>query len=497
MNPHDMRLLKQQLKAKRLYVKASPTIDQNVNKAIHAAQSGLTATTFRKCEPNIWRQIMRSPISKLTAMVIVVITIFIMYLMPNSPMLAIANAMDKASAFYAQCDTLHMKSRMYLEDKDIDGNDVILTNEVWLDIKNYRWQVSTPGYATNFDKKKQRNVVTIYDSPLYYDGGDYSMMLNPKEAKVAYIYVNEYAKRHTVRTLLDRYILMAFGEPDMYDRYEIEGTEIIRGELCDQYVGILNIHGETMRVVTWLSQTSGEIMKNNTYVQETDKPDRLYSTIEVMERNIECDDALFEYNIPEGYTPYNSPDTLVAGPQLGVRLSNGEYWLNHYVLFVLPDSSVIACWQSGLVEKDKDLTLMLEALEFGGDLPHLGMTPNRLTYQDDQHQKVTLMGRHLVTTQLNGQYFQWSLYVPTTEIDTNTVTGRMISYKYDYDTYPKKRLGSNSYPKANAYVLDKEDYYNFILKTMAIYSDDHAVPENLDYNSVLDLAASIREVVAE
>jgi hypothetical protein len=151
---------------------------------------------------------------------------------------------------------------------------------------------------------------------------------------------------------------------------------------------------------------------------------------------------------------------------------------------------VILGWCSLDRESETSQEYLFENLEFGGSLPKLpveiwGLKPSGWTGD------ITYVGQHLAYTQKGDKFIEWSLYVPEGSPPARSeMLGYDVLYRFNLEEEPKWRI---------AYTLDygieiksEEDFDIWVIGAITELSDNGVAPDDVSYESVLQLAERIR-----
>jgi hypothetical protein len=216
--------------------------------------------------------------------------------------------------------------------------------------------------------------------------------------------------------------------------------------------------------------------------------------------NVVVPDEVFAMEIPEDYTLKNTKETAIPlelGGGGGVGYSDDQCSLRADTLigFMMSDGSVIVAWNSVNTKSAIPQDELFMGLEFGGPLPKLpveiyGLKPAGMSSD------ITYTGYHLTCTQKAGKFIEWSLYVPDgTPPASVRQLGCDVLYRFNLDHEPKWIIGLTV--NCSLPIEAFEDFGKWVLGAMAELSDDGKAPENVTYESVLQLAEQIRESLAQ
>ena len=163
---------------------------------------------------------------------------------------------------------------------------------------------------------------------------------------------------------------------------------------------------------------------------------------------------------------------------------------------MLENGSIIMGW----VTKEKGAEWpgkeSFDGLKVGGELPKLPGEISGFRFNekvdDKSDEVIRWVGRHLAVTELNGEFYEWSLYVPTSEIP-------FYEGIRNYAPFIKRHPGGWKDP-ANyrtkrtfgIFTIRSNEFDTYIRGAMAELSDDGVVPEHVTYENVVKLTEEIR-----
>ena len=99
-------------------------------------------------------------------------------------------------------------------------------------------------------------------------------------------------------------------------------------------------------------------------------------------------------------------------------------------------------------------------------------------------------------TQKKGKFYEWGIYVADEWLTPGGVLGYRLLHKYNPENREVKATISLSMA-AELTIDNTEDFDIFVLGAMAELSDDRKAPDDITYESVLQLAERIRESLVE
>jgi len=287
-----------------------------------------------------------------------------------------------------------------------------------------------------------------------------------------------------------------FGDISKLDNFVKTGQEEIDGLEYDIWEGevVHSVTKDTTRFKYWLSPSTGESNQVQAWAKLSDGQYRLAYEYDRIERNVDVPDVIFTMEVPQGYVLRNTKETAMPLElDDGGSVHCGNFTLDPRISFTLSNGSVILGWFSVNRESETSQVKLFEDLEFGGALPKLpveiwGLKPGGWTGD------ITYVGRHIVYTRKGDMFIEWSLYVPETLPPARSeMLGYDVLYRFNLEEKPKWRIG---------YTLDygirietEEDFNTWVLGAMAELSDDGKAPENVTYESVLQLSEQGQRVI--
>jgi hypothetical protein len=267
----------------------------------------------------------------------------------------------------------------------------------------------------------------------------------------------------------------------------------------------------------WVSPTSGKIKRyrhwTKWYVHLKADEIEEKEWYQDIEREISIDPILpedvFNMELPEDYNLTNSKEN--AAPYELNEWFFPSMWLGRSLIgrvaltAALPNGIVIIGWSVD-DPSSKYLTTneLFENLIPGQSLPKMpveilyGLAPKseqrnqRVIFNDTS---ISYTGRHLAYSQKNGKFIEWAIYIPNKKVKAREVLPKCEiilgmdpeNRKWRHSRYNSGRLGL-SY----LFIQQEDDFDSFVRGAMAELSDSGAAPENVTYDSVLELAEDIR-----
>ncbi len=437
-------------------------------------------------QPNIWRIIMKSKITKFAAAAVIIIAILI-------GINQFGGSIDGSSRAYAMTDVpelfysarnIHMKAIMYFPEGGEDADSAVIEVEHWLDIENGRWRSTKPCTYSGPEGFKFSLTEEIFD------GGRFEMNINHEKKQASFTRISELQKDLRCRRYAETMMTFLCGDPQFYDLYENIGTEVIDGHTYDIWeMVVTQARMGDMKMQSWLSPETGDFAKAIIWLKEGDNDWAKKLEITTMEQNIIMPDELFVIEAPDGYKMTNTRQTAYEGKFAALTGGWNSFVLEKYLMFALPDGSVIMCWASRDEDSDQSQAPLFADLQFGGGFPKL---PNEVyaLEMNLKGQKMMLHGRHLCYTQQNEKFYEWGLYVPKEELSQPEarVLACTLVFRNHSGAKTNARLGSTP----DLLIRGSHDFDEFVLGAMAEFSDDQSAPYDITYENILDLIEDIR-----
>jgi len=443
--------------------------------------------------PNKRRLMMKSPITKLAAAVIVIAVAFgALYFaeLGTTPVYGITDMPE----LFRTTRTLHLKGWLYRPGRQTpDGNDVPPVNcEHWYDLENGR------EWSTTSSSSGRADSTTITVGELISDQ-QYRLRLNHTKKWGYFSKQNKYSQMLEQHRGKDDASVLIFGDTSKLDHYVKIGQEKVDGVDCDIWEREENFPSteDAHRYRCWLSPTTGECKRSQFWMRfGNEKAWELHFEYDTIERNVDIPEEIFAMEIPEGYEARNTKETAAVLPLGSPKVACGfgvGYGLA--LSFTMSDGSVIWGWNSFDQESEKAQEEFFEGLELGGPLPKLPIEFNVLKPASEP-KEIRYTGYHLAHTRKADRFTEWAIYIPNGTPPENV---RQFGYHalYVFNLERKPRLQTNLGVPYGSLIETKEDFDKWVLGAMAELSDDGKNPENVTYSNVLKLTRRLRKSTAE
>ena len=448
-------------------------------------------------EPNTWRIIMKSPITKLAAAAVIFIAVMIVTDWFGSPIdiTKPAYGITDLPELLKNAKTIHMKAWCYLSETDPNtGEPVKLELEHWFDIGNGRYRLHKPG-GIDKDTSEPKYFITVSD-------GQYVMSsaFNRSRSTGRTWKSISFSKLSPFKARLEAYkascfLMQMFGNINQIEGSKKAGQEEIDGIIYDIWESeFYVVNGFGNRIKTWLAPESGNIGRVLFWQgRGKDESDlRLVFDLHTIELGVVPPDGIFDTNPPDGYILNNTKETAQIDT-LGIDILKGclgEYELHAHIGFTLNDGSVILGWSCPDKKRNSQIDLF-KNLTFGGKLPELAGKIEALTSIPSKP-SIKYVGHHLAYTKKDEIFYEWSLYVPYKKPPArNSLLGYNLNIKYQVD---ENAFGDRPGGLSEDLVIDtNKDFNMWVLGAMAELSDNGEAPEHVTYKNVLQLARRIRK----
>ena len=397
---------------------------------------------------------------------------------------------------FEQAKVIHIQGWQYFGGHRMPNGKKIPPVEVdnWIDLESGRSRYT--GTGLSIDKNGVR--VTIGET---ISDGQYQVNMNHTKKDVTFFKISDYQRMLNAYLISKLMYGQIFGEIEQLQNFEKVGWEQIDEVVYDIWQSEM-IHAVTEhanRFKFWLSPNSGKLGRVQMWSKANNDQWELNYDYCDIDYNVVIPDGVFAMEIPEGYTLKNTMETAIPeelGSGGGVGYSNDQYNLraDTKIGFIMGDGSVIVAWRSVNNESETPQDELFMGLEFGGPLPELpveiyGLKPAGVSSD------ITYTGYHLTHTQKAGKFIEWSLYVPDgTPPASVRQLGCDVLYRFNLDHEPKWRIGLT----VDCMPIEAvEDFGKWVLGAMAELSDDGRAPEDVTYESVLQLAEQVRKSSAK
>jgi hypothetical protein len=444
--------------------------------ALNELKQRSASPAIRK-RPSLWRLFMESKTTQLSTAAMVLLTLGLFFANINNTKVY---AMSEIPALYQQVKTLHYQGTRYFPENNSSQSTPI---EYWLDIENNRMRSLSPAYSV------ANGITTIYPTEENNDGNGIKMYISHTNKTVGYHRLSPFRQALGRHNQNRNYMRTLFGETSHYDAYQVIGQESINGTQYEIWEALITEHSSpTVKIKKWLNPSTGDLLKSKAWMLSEDDTWQLSSELSVIERNIEIPATIFSMTPPVGYTASNTPETAQDSPSRSATIGDGESTLTGYLLFSLPDGSLLAGWSSKYENKDEPQASLFTDLLPGGAFPQLPYQVLQLKAQMDE-QEYVFSGCHLTSTRKEGQYYEWGLYIANANIRDQRLSLR--NFLVDYKRIDGQKRNNNMWLQVDAVIETTHDFNDLVLAALSEFSDEGTAP-TLSLKEVLTLAAQKR-----
>ena len=440
----------------------------------------------------IWRTIMKSRISKLaTAAVIILIAAFGITLLDKSA--TTAYGITDLPELLMSAKTLYVRAWSYFPEDTSPGQiQRRVALESWFDLENSRARTMSAGY---------NNVpmdTTLVLMEKVFDG-EYKMTINHAEKAVKFEKLSPFQQELCIHQNMRDFVSQMLADPERLNEFNLTGEEVIDGIRYNIWEGeaLHPVWQHTWKVKSWIEPDTGELAHASIWTSRgSGEWSRSYE-VEKVQRNINIPSEVFATEPPAGYDLLNTKEAAQI-PELNYGLTCYQkiptVSVSTKICFTMPDGSVILAWCSEDTESDVSQAEVFENLRAGGLLPKLPIEIYALK-SIGGGETVTYSGRHLCHTVKNGKFYEWSIYVPAQPASARS---DFLGYQTIPRFNPPQDRALFSLPMYDDLPIENEEQFNkWVIGAMAELSGDSQAPENITYESVLELAQRVRESLAE
>jgi hypothetical protein len=483
----------------KLNRKASAQLDARIDSEISKALEKSEKKTAAAMQPNVWRIIMKSRISKLAAAAVIVFAVCFGIL--SRPGSGVAYALSDLPALFREAKTIHIFGHKHVpQGADSNSQKTRAEFEAWLDIENARVHSKFPSNITGDERS-----VTFYQE--FITDGQQTLQINHSDKEATLATLTPEHRELIVSANLDGMLKQMFGNPEEVEAYKLIGEEDIGDTTFHIWQGqVVPDSNEPveLRIKMWVSPETARIAKLRVWQRTAGTNWLPQYEISKIERNIDIPEATFRLHIPEGYS--------VTEPQEAERrlMSMASWYCRRAGLEICPrlileDGSMVMPWRSfvrrftGDVKGPNDPEVFA-ALEPGGPLPKLPVEVYGLKTKNLFGNGNTFLAGHLFCTRKDGKTYEWAIYVSKSKA-SNRVSPLgykpMLRYTLEDVEAEWTKHGWNKLTLHGGISVTRENFDGVFLKALAELSNDGTAVENLTYDWILQVAEQIRRSLAE
>ena len=483
---------------KNLHVPSSAQMDDRILGDAFSAMEESIKTKSAVIKPNIWRKIMKSRITKFAVAAVIIIAVLIGVNRFGGPidMAKPAHGITEALNLFKNAETIHIHGWAYLPMKSNEKQEFVrVPFEHWFDLENGCYKIIKPG-GIDENSGKPKYFTTISDGE-YIMSEVYNYPLEGEPYKgIRFRRLTEFQGLLQTHNTSYNFLMQMFGGLDKIKGFVKMGSEKINGVNCDIWEGAITTpspkEGMKARIKGWLSPNRGELHKVKTWRKPPNSKDWIVMyEIDQIELDAELPAGIFRMEPPEGTVLENTKENApFAELGAGSSAGSGDLMLRIYIGFTLSDGSVIICWR-GTDKSQPVQDELFNDLKIGGALPKLPLEIEGL--KPISNIDIKYNGYHLTHTKKDGKLYEWSIYVPEMEVPSrSSIVGYQVLHRYNVDA-TDKIVGSLSVAlHEDIQITTEEDFDIWVLGAMNDLSDDLAVPDNITFGNILQLAEELR-----
>jgi len=477
---------------KKLHVEPGADMDKKVHSRITKALEKWEKTKSADTQPNIWRIIMKSRITKLAAAAIF-ISAAVLSLIIFDKTVSTTYAITNIPHLLRQARTVHIEGWTI---KPVPGTEVEQMPKYplnfWFDLQNERIRYTQTGSITRDGKTTFTELETIFN-------GQFVMNLDHTNKTVSYSKVSPFIRGFMIRQNFDGVLNQLFKSGKAFGNFEKTGQEDIDGVVYEVWQGeydVLVPSAPRVKMQVLFDPYTGNIAAMKAWTKINDGDWLPVLDITAIRRNIELPDQLFSTAPPSDYTMHNTKETA---KEISGIMSFGNYNYNTlslhlHISFTLSDGSILLCWSCTDSKQKESQQSLFENLQPGDKLPQLPVVVQKLETLMGK-EPICYTGRHLAFTQRDGEFFEWALYVPQNPNPEPALAYKIIPEIND----PEAKGNFNPQAIISAIVIidSQKDFEKLVLGAMAYLKDDDNQLPNLTYKDVLNLTNKIQQNLNE
>lgn len=479
-------------------------------------------TNEKRNTMSLWRRIMENRYSKLAtaaAVIVIAAVSLVVFDRTTTPVYALG---DLPAAF-DRAHVIHVQGWQYFPfNKRSDGTSIEpVALEWWLDLENGRMRQTQVGMMQSSRMSshgvESNTTVTVKDTIC---NGPYMMILDHGGKTATFMRLSDFCRQ--LMTYQQSRLLWSqlCAQPARLDDFVKTGQEDIDGVKYDIWQldsaggmgGIVAGGGGggggwssggtgsaqggfampalSMRSRLWIATDTGQLGRAQVLSRMGDGEWQVQQDYRTINYDVTAPDSVFATEPPEGYTAGNSKETAPTLDLPRSRVQCGNLACYTPMSFTLGDGSVILAWQSVDEGTDASQEPLFANLTFGGPVPKLPIEFYGLKPAGTSN-GVTYTGCHLGHTLKAGQFIEWALYVPdTTPPAAVKYTGYDVLWRFNSTSAPNGGIGLKA--MYGVPIVTAEDFDKWVGGAMAELSDTGAAPDQLTYQSVLQLSRQVR-----
>ena len=446
--------------------------------------------------PSIGRIIMKSPITKLAAAVLIIVAAVLSITILNKSATPAYGITDLPELF-KKARTIHIKGWVYFPNGQDGREPVKLELEYWFDVENGRYRLYKPG-GIDKDTGEPRYYTTVSDGRYVMSEAYHHPVKGKPWKSISFTKLSPFKARLEAFKNSYVFLMRMFGNMDQIKGSAKVGQEKIEGTVFDIWENEFYFSdGRGTKVKTWVAPDSGDV-ERILFWQKRQKDDpnwRLVFDLHTIELNVVTPQGIFNTEPPKGYKLDNTKETArLSG--IGIspeKVMLQDYELHRHIGFTLSDGSVILSWSCPEKSRSSQSDLF-KGLTPGGRLPEFAAKIESLT-AIPRKLGISYKGHHLAYTQKDRIFYEWSLYVSDRDPPPRShLIGYQCHQEYNTDVQAEY---NNTKIYGDLTIESEKEFDTWLLGAMAELSDDGLVPEQVTYQNVLRLAEEIRASAKE
>jgi hypothetical protein len=385
--------------------------------------------------------------------------------------------------------SVHLHYTTHFDLSEYGKNPPPVSMDLWIDLSGYRFR--EPYLIIQFKGNKLGGILT---GEHISNGGYLIMGVNHTEKTVSFYRLGDYQRMYKAHSKLSSTFSLYAGL-DFFRDFQYMGREKIDGVEYDVWENEIRAgRGKNKirwRHKYWVSPVTRKPVRFENWHLKSGGKWVLRSEHDKMEWNISIPDDVFAFEAPAGYEYKNTMETapLMELDEIGYANYRSAL-LDPRINFTLADGSVIMAWSSEDQPATEPQDKFFESLHPGGNVPPLPIEAYALKLFTPASD-ITYHGRHLAYTHKQGQFIEWSLYVPDGPPPSGYKETRYdLIYKFNFQPEPNWRTSPIVFDHGIV-IESAEDFNKWVLGAMAEFSDSGVPPQNLTYEDVLALSKQI------
>lgn len=469
------------------------------------------------------RKLLMNRFTKLAAAAVIIVAVFVsIHKFSAFDGATVVYAITDAPEVLQEANIIHIKMQSYLEEVNCGHDRKISlspsTYEFWYDMEEGWSRAKSIGHYVDSHNctYDERPSESVFD-------GQYLLEIDHHTKEAKYFLLSPFCRQLDTYISLREINFYLFGDLSQLKNTIIVDHQNINGQEYDIWQGEIINHktGEKEIWKYWIRPDTGELGRIQTWNREDNGLWRLSSEVMEIEYDMNVSSDIFETVPPVGYTLVNTKETATPRHleyqsnllKAEAATCNGEFWLwaSRKIGFTLENGIVILAWSSASSNQQLPQEDIFKALEPGGPLPELPWEVSNITAICFDGE-IEYTGRHLSYTSKNNEFFEWGIYVPTSQPRERTEVVRYcIPYHlnvkvpgpedYECPEFAMVNLGdlesNEDFMSDDILVESTKDFDKWVLGAMAELSGSGKAPDDITYELVLELSQQIRESLSD